>query len=112
MRSSWRCSFSSSPERRVPPSRFSLRRRARRSRRCSSWSVAIAREQSQQPRNVRLELATRDDRIDVAEAQILLGEAEVFRELLARRLLNDARAGERKQRTRLRHHHVTEAGEA
>ena len=34
----------------------------------------------------------RHDRVEVAEAQVLLGEPEVLRQLLARRLLHDARA--------------------
>src|SRR5215208_1178298 len=112
MRSSWRCSFSSSPESREPPSRLRLRRRVSRSRRWSSWSVAIASEQTKEARQVRLQLRPRDDRVDVAETQVLLGEAEVVRKLLARRLLDDPGAGEREQRTRFRNDHIAEAREA
>src|SRR5436190_2747516 len=112
MRSSWRCSFSSSPDRRTPPSRLRLRSRVSRSRRWSSWSVAIAREEAKEPGHVRLELGPRDDRVDVAEAKVLLGEPEVLGELLARRLLDDARAGEGHQGAGLRDDHVAEAREA
>src|ERR671936_993081 len=112
IRASWRSSFSSSAETRAPPSRLTLRRRARRSRSRSSWSVAILREDPQKTPDVRPQLVPRDDGVDVAEAVVRLGETEVVRELLARRLLNDARSGERHERVRLRDDDVAEAGEA
>ena len=58
------------------------------------------------------QLGARDDRVEVAEAEVRLGEAEVVRELLARGLLDDARAGERDQRAGLGDGHVAEAREA
>src|SRR5512132_4036232 len=112
MRSSWRWSFSSSPERRVPPSRLRLRNRVRRSRRWISWSVATTGEESEEAGHVRLQLGPRHDRVDVAEAQVLLGKAEILRKLLARRLLHDARARERDQRAGLCDDDVAETGEA
>ena len=54
----------------------------------------------------------RNDRVEVAEAVVRLGEAEVVGKLLPRRLRDDARAGERHQRARLREHDVAEAREA
>src|SRR5437588_1190358 len=111
-RSSWRCSFSTSAERRAPPSRLTLRRRARRSRSRSSWSVAILREQAQETRNAGTQLGSWYDLVDVTEAVVRLGETEVVRKLLARRLLHDARARERHQRIGLRDDDVTERREA
>src|SRR6184192_1435215 len=109
MRSSWRCSFSSSADSRVPPSRLRLRRRVRRSRSRSSWSVAIRAEKPQKARHVAPELGSRDDRVDVAETKVLLGEAEILRQLLARRLLDDARPGEGEQSPGLGDDHIAEA---
>ena len=51
-------------------------------------------------------------RVDVPEAEVRLGEAEVVRQLLARRLRHDARAGERHQRAGLGEQDVPERGEA
>ena len=48
----------------------------------------------------------------MAEPEVRLREAEVVRELLARRLRDDARAGEGRQRARLGEDHVSEAREA
>src|SRR5918992_3449080 len=90
----------SSPEIRVPRSRPSPFSRPRRSRRWSSASPGIVREQSEYPAEVGTEIPTADDSVEVSEAKVGLGEAEVLRQLLARRLLNDARAREREQRAR------------
>src|SRR6476646_3961848 len=112
MRSSWRCSFSSSPETRVPPTRFALRRRVSRSRSRSSWSVAIRGKEPQESRDVRLQLGPGDDRIDVTEAEVLLCKPEVLRQLLARRLLHYAWAGKGEQSTGLGDDHVAQTCEA
>ena len=56
-------------------------------------------------------LGARNDRVEVAEAQVLLGEPEVVRQLLARRLLHDARPGERDQRAGLGDRDVAERRE-
>ena len=58
------------------------------------------------------ELRPRDDRVEVAEAVARLGEPEVVRQLLARRLRDDPRAREGHERARLRDRDVAEAGEA
>src|SRR6186997_1485777 len=112
MRSSWRCSLSSSPETRVPPSRLRLRRRVSRSRSRSSWSVAIRGKEPQESRDVRLQLWPGDDRVDVAEAKVLLRKSEILRQLLAGCLLHDARAGKGEQSTGLGDDHIAQAGEA
>jgi hypothetical protein len=51
-------------------------------------------------------------RVDVAEPEVRLREAEVVRELLARRLRDDPGAREGRQRARLGEDHVSEAREA
>src|SRR5687768_12312220 len=91
IRSSCFWSRSSSPESLAPPSRLIDFSFERRSRSRSSASLAIG-EEPQQAREVGLQLGPGNDRVDVAEAQVRLGAAEVVRELLARRLLHDARA--------------------
>src|SRR5262245_3015598 len=83
----------------------------RRSRMRSSASVAIA-EHSEELRDERLELRPRDDRVEVSEPVIRLGEAEVVGKLLACRLLDDSRTGEGHQRAGLGDGDVAEAGEA
>src|SRR4051812_26587008 len=112
MRSSWRCNFSSSPETRAPPSRLRFRKRVNRSRNLSSWSVAIRGEEPEESCDVRLQLGPRQDRVDVTEAEVLLGETEVLRQLLARRLLNHSWTCECKQSTGLGNDHVTQARKA
>src|SRR5919198_1096686 len=97
---------------RAPPRRLTLRRRASRSRSRSSWSVAIRREETQEPSDEGSKLRPGHDRVEVAEAVIRLGDAEVVRQLLARRLLDDARAGEGHQRAGLRDDYVAERREA
>ena len=62
--------------------------------------------------DVGAQLGPRDDRVEVAEAEVGLGEAEVVGQLLARRLLDDPRAGERDQRAGLGDGDVAEAREA
>ena len=66
-------------------------RLASRSRSRCSASPAIA-EEPEQPADVRPQLAALDDRVDMPEAQVRLGEAEVVRQLLPRRPLDDPRA--------------------
>src|SRR6476661_11214188 len=68
-------------------------------------------EQPQEADEVVALLRTRDDAVEVAETQVLLGEAEVLRQLLARRLLHDTRSGERDQRAKLRDRDVAERRE-
>ena len=62
--------------------------------------------------SVGAQLGARHDRVDVAEAEVLLGAAEVVGELLARDLLHDARAGEGHERVRLGERDVAERREA
>ena len=60
-----------------------------------------ATEQPQQPSHRRPQLASRHDRVDVAEPVVGLRQPEVVRELLARRLRNHPRPRERHQGARL-----------
>jgi hypothetical protein len=73
--------------------------------------MPVPLEEPHQSRERGAQLVPRHDRVEVAEAEVLLGEAEVVRQPLPRRLLHDARAGERDQRARLRERHVAERGE-
>src|SRR4051794_8901739 len=95
-RSSCRWSRCSSPERRAPPSNGKRRSRLRRSRSRNSASLATV-EEPEQPTDVGAQLCPVHDRVEVPEAVVRLGEAEVVRQLLARRLLDDAGAGEGEQ---------------
>ena len=61
----------------------------------------IANRRSSPP-SVGRSSAAGDDRVDVAEAEVRLGEAEVVGKLLARRLCDDARACERRSARRAR----------
>src|SRR5205085_9377848 len=88
IRSSWRWSRSSSPESFTPPRRGMLRSLLSRSRRRSSCSDGGI-EEPQQLRERRSELRSGHDRVEIAEAQVLLGEAEVVGQLLACELLHD-----------------------
>src|SRR5581483_8290884 len=111
IRSSWRWRRSSSPESLAPPSRetfFNLLSLSRRRSSCSLGGI----EQPQEPGDGGAELGSRHDRVEMAEAEVLLGEPEVVRELLAGRLLDDAGAGEGDQRAGLGEQDVAEAGEA
>src|SRR5690242_15751936 len=56
--------------------------------------AGVAGEEREELREPPLQLRTRDDLVDVPEAQVRLGEAEVLGQRLARRLLHDARPGE------------------
>ena len=95
-------------ETRAPRRSGSRERPESRSRRLSSWSsLGHAKSRSSRARCVAL-LRSRNDRVEVAEPQVLLGEPEVVRQLLARGLLDDARAGERDQRARLGDRDVAE----
>src|SRR5690348_17059701 len=76
IRSSWRWSRSSSPESFTPPSNGMLRSLLSRSRRRSSCSDGGI-EEPQQLRERRSQLGAGDDRVEVAEAVVLLREAEV-----------------------------------
>ena len=69
-------------------------------------------KEPQEPRQVRALLGSGDDGVDVAEAQVVLGEREVVGQLLARDALDHARAGEGDQRARLGDRHVAERREA
>src|SRR5262245_40621136 len=77
----------------------------------SSAAIAVAREEPQHAAEVGPKIPAPDDPVEMAEAHVLLGEPEVFRQLLARRLLHDARAGEGEERARLRDDDVAERGE-
>src|SRR4051794_13782496 len=90
-RSSWSRSRSASPVTRVPRSRGRLDNRPSLSRSRSSGSLG---KEPEEPRQVGTLLGSGDNRVEVAEAEVLLGEAEVVGELLACRLLDDAGAGE------------------
>jgi hypothetical protein len=57
-------------------------------------------------------LGSRHDRVEVAEAQVRLGEPEVVGKLLPGRLLDDARSGEGKERTGLGDRDVAQRREA
>src|SRR5439155_16043979 len=81
------------------------------SRRRSSASRGIA-EEPEQAGEERSQLATWHDRVEVAVAEVRFRAAEVVGQLLAGRLLDDSRAREGEQRTRLRDEHVAEAREA
>src|SRR5581483_5396626 len=74
----------------------------RRRSSCSDGGI----EEPQEAGQGRPQLRPWNDRVDVAEPVVLLGEAEVVRQLLARDLLHDARARERHERARLREQHV------
>ena len=52
-----------------------------------------------------------NDRVEVAEAEVLLGKPEVVGQLLLRRLLHDSRPGESDQRAGLRDRDIAERGE-
>src|SRR5215218_10718967 len=91
-RSSCLRSRSASPETRAPRSRGRLDNLLNLSR---SRSSASPGKEPQEPRQIRPLLGSGNDGVEVAEAEVLLCEAEVVRELLARRLLDDTRAGER-----------------
>ena len=87
------------------------------SRSCSAWLEGVSvttslslREHGEKPADEGA-LGPRDDRVDVAEPGVRLGQAEVV-ELLAGRLLDDLGPGEREQGARLRDRDVAEAGEA
>src|SRR5439155_4681143 len=90
------------------PTFFNLLSRSRRRR---SASPAIA-EEAEQPPDRTPQLVTGDDRVDVAEAEVLLGAPELLGQLLPRRLLDDPRAGERHQRSGLGEQDVAERREA
>src|SRR4051812_37727704 len=107
MRSSWRWSFASSPEIRAPRRSGSERSLLSRSRRRISSSAAI-REEAEDAGDVVAQVGARDDRVQVAEAVVGFGEAEVLGKLLARGLLHDARSGEGEQGARLGDRHVSE----
>ncbi len=70
------------------------------------------REKPDQLRDDGTELGARHDPVDVAEAEVRLGEAEVVRQLLARGLGDDPRACERHQGAGLGDEHVAERGKA
>src|SRR5215218_778288 len=117
MRSIWRWSraiSSATPTPRRSGSSLNLASRSR-SRSCSSCepsrSVAMI-EKRQKPADERAQLRARHDRVQMTEAAVRFCEAEVVRQLLARGLLNDTWAGERKQGPRLRNDDVTQAREA
>src|SRR6478752_1475055 len=109
--SSWRWSLSSSPERRAPRSRPVDLSLLRRSRSLSSASPGIV-EEPQKRGDGRSQLVAGYHAVDMAEAVVRLRKAEVVGELLACRLLDDARAGERHKRAGLGDEHVAETGEA
>src|SRR5690242_5830908 len=111
MRSSWRWSRCSSPDSFAPPRSDMLRSLLKRSRSRSSCSDGGI-EDPQEPAEGRAQLGPRDDGIDLAEAEVLLGAAEVVRQLLARQLLHDAGAGERHERAGLGEEDVAQRGEA
>src|SRR5262249_28590149 len=111
IRSSCFCRRWVSPDSRVPRSNGRPRSLVNRSRRCRSSSAAIA-EESQSAAEEGPQLAPGQDRVEVAEAKVRLGETEVVGQLLARRLLDDARAREREQRFRLGDDDVAKAREA
>src|SRR5438105_12345690 len=108
--STWRSMRLISPSPRAPRS-LMLFRRAICLRRRNSASLGIA-EEPEQAGEKRPQLAPLDDRVEVAVAEVGLGTAEVLGELLARRLLHDARAREREQCARLGDQHVAEARKA
>ena len=58
-------------------------------------------EHGEETTDERAKLGSRDNGVDVAEAGIRLGQAEVVGKFLARRLLDDARPREREQSARL-----------
>src|SRR5204862_6337995 len=95
----------------APPSNGMVRSLLSRSRRRSSCADG-GLEEPQQLRDRRSQLRPRDDRVEVAEAVVLLGETEVVRELLLRHALDDAGPRERHQGARLREEHVAERREA
>ena len=103
----------SSPESFAPPSSGTLRQPAEP---LAQTELVLAG--GHQPNNLRRRpsvgrISRRcDDRVEMAEAEVLLGEPEVVGELLAGRLLDDARPGERDERAGLREEHVTEGREA
>ena len=72
---------------------------------------ARSREQPQHAGQVFGLVGARHDRIEVSEAEILLGQAEILGKLLACRLLNDPRPGERDQRARLGDRHIAQRRE-
>src|SRR3954452_18616007 len=111
MRSSCCSSLSTSPETRAPRSRLVLLSLLKRSRSLSSASPGM-REQPQQLGDRRLQLRARNDGVEVAEAVVGLGEPEVVRQLLSRRLLHDAWTGERHERAGLGDENVAETREA
>src|SRR5438105_5142570 len=93
IRSSCRWRRSSSPESFAPPRSGTARSRLSRSRSRSSCSDGGI-EQPQEPGEHGADLGPRQDRIEMPETEILLGEAEIVGELLARGLLYDPRPGE------------------
>src|SRR5215831_6854110 len=110
------CSWSrpSSPVTFVPRRSFMPPSLLSRSRSRISASLATSGwpEEADQLRERRPELRAGDDRVEVTEPEVRLGQAEVVRELLPRRLGDDAWAGERHERTGLGEDDVTEAREA
>src|SRR5437763_820121 len=93
----WPCCSNQSSSRRspeifAPPSSGRFLNLPSRSRRRSSCSVGGIEEPQQAGKGVA-QLGARDDRVDLAEAEVLLGAPEVVGQLLARDLLHDARAG-------------------
>src|ERR1700681_2799348 len=102
---SWRRMRSSSPETSVPRSSGRLDSLPRRSR--SSCRASPAKE-LQESRQILALLGSGDDGVEMAEAKVVLGEPEAFGQLLAGRLLDDARTGKRDQRAGLGDRHVAE----
>ena len=98
----------------VPRRSFTPESWARRSRSPSSasWLIPWLRTGAGAGRASAAAPVARHDGVDVAEAEVRLGEPEVVGQLLARRLRDDAGAGERGQRTGLGEDHVAEAREA
>src|SRR5216684_8239773 len=86
----------------------SLLSRARRRSSCSDGGI----EEPQQSRKRRAQLRAGDDRVEIAEAEVLLREAEVVRQLLPGELLDDPWPGERHERARLCKQDVPEGREA
>src|SRR5262245_32245543 len=109
--SSCRWRRSSSPDSFAPPSSDMFLKLASRSRRRRSASAGIA-EEPQYPAEVGPQPGSLDDRVEMAETEVGLGEPEVLGQLLSGRLLNDPRAGERDQCSRLGDRHVSETREA
>ena len=71
-----------------------------------------ARQQGEQRGHRVAQLAAGHDQVDVAVAQVGLGQAEVVGGRLARRLLDHPRPGEREQGARLGDRHVAQRGKA